>query len=347
MESTRIAIVGAGFAGLGMAVRLRLEGITDFVVLDRADEIGGTWRDNSYPGCAVDVQSHLYSLSFAPNPAWSAVYAPQEELWAYQMRIVEEHDLRSHLRLGHDVLGGDWDEEAQRWRLRTSSGDIDAQIVLSAMGPLSNPIPPQIPGLETFEGTVFHSARWNHEHDLSGRRVAAIGTGSSAAQFVPEIQPHVEHLTLFQRTPGWIIPRMNRPITAAEHAVFRRFPAVQRLVRGRQFVYRELLGMMLRSPRWSGGAKLLAQAHLRRQVKDPVLRAKLTPQFKMGCKRVIVADDFYPAVAQPNVDLVTETITEVVPQRRAHLRRPHPRGRHPDPRDRVRDHARRRPAQGT
>lgn len=314
MERTRIAIIGAGFSGLGMAVRLRQEGITDFVVLERADDIGGTWRDNSYPGCAVDVQSHLYSLSFAPNPDWSAVYAPQGELWAYLRRLVDEHGLRENLRLGHEVLSGDWDDATQRWRLRTSGGDVEAQVLLSGMGPLSNPIPPQIPGLDTFAGTVFHSARWNHDHDLTGRRVAAIGTGSSAAQFVPGIQPHVAHLSLFQRTPGWVIPRMNRPLTRLERALFRRFPALQRLVRRRQFVYRELLGLLLRSPRWSFGVEALAKAHLRRQVKDPVLRDKLTPRFRAGCKRMIVADDYYPAVAQPNVELVTSAVAEVVPE---------------------------------
>ena len=306
----RIVIIGAGFAGLGMAIRLKQAGIDDFVVLERAADVGGTWRDNSYPGCAVDVQSHLYSFSFAPNPNWSQVYSPQAEIWAYIRQVSEAHDVLRHVRYQHEVIGGSWDESIQRWEVRTTAGTFDAQFVISGMGPLSNPIPPEIPGLETFTGHSFHSARWDHDHDLAGKRVAVIGTGSSAAQFVPEIQPKVGKLLVFQRTPGWTFPRMNRKITNVERAVYRRLPLVQRAVRARQYLYRELFGFLVQRPSL---IEPISKARIRKQVSDPELRAKLTPNYRMGCKRIIVTDDFYPALTKPNVSVVTSRITEIRP----------------------------------
>ncbi|MPY97922.1 MAG: NAD(P)-binding protein [Actinophytocola sp.] len=310
MRSVHIAIIGAGFSGLGMAIRLKQASIDDFVLVERADDIGGTWRDNSYPGCAVDVQSHLYSYSFAPNPDWSQVYAPNTEIWDYIKRVSAEHDVNRHVLLNTELRGGTWDDAAARWRLSTSNGDIAARFVVSAMGPLSNPSIPDIPGLDRFTGTVFHSARWDHDHDLTGERVGVIGTGSSAAQFVPEIQPRVGRLTLFQRTPHWTFPRMNRRITGLERAAYRRSPALQRLVRARQYYYRELIGTLLQRPRI---VEAVARLRLRTQVRDRELRAKLTPDYRIGCKRVIVTDDFHPALTRPNVDVVAEKITEVTP----------------------------------
>ncbi|MGH8973327.1 MAG: flavin-containing monooxygenase [Acidimicrobiia bacterium] len=309
-EQVRIVIIGAGFAGLGMAIRLKQAGIDDFVVLERAADVGGTWRDNSYPGCAVDVQSHLYSFSFAPNPNWSQVYAPQQEIWEYIRSVAGAHDVLGHVRYGHEVTGGEWDDAAQRWVVRTTAATFEAQFLISGMGPLSNPVPPDIPGLETFAGHSFHSARWDHDHDLSGKRVAVIGTGSSAAQFIPEIQPRVRELLVFQRTPGWTFPRMNRRITRLERAVYRRLPGVQRVVRARQYLYRELVGFCVQHP---GLIEPISKARLRRQVRDPELRAKLTPNYRMGCKRIIVTDDFHPALTKPNVSVVTDRITEIRP----------------------------------
>lgn len=309
-ERVRIVIIGAGFAGLGMAIRLKQAGIGDFVVLERAQDVGGTWRDNSYPGCAVDVQSHLYSFSFAPNPNWTQVYAPQEEIWAYIKGVCDTHDVMRHVRFGHEVTGGDWDEPAQRWLVRTTSGSFDAQFLISGMGPLSNPVPPDIPGLDTFRGHSFHSARWDHAYDLSGKRVAVIGTGSSAAQFIPEIQPKVSELLVFQRTPGWTFPRMNRRITGLERAVYRRFPLAQRAVRTRQYLYRELVGFCVQHP---GLIEPISKARMRKQVRDPELRAKLTPDYRMGCKRIIVTDDFHPALARANVKVITSRIEEIRP----------------------------------
>jgi len=309
-ERFRIVIIGAGFAGLGMAIRLKQAGIDDFAILERAEDVGGTWRDNSYPGCAVDVQSHLYSFSFAPNPDWTHVYSPQAEIWAYIRRVSEAHDVLRHVRFGHEVTGGDWNESTQRWEVRTTAGPFDAQFVISGMGPLSNPIPPDIPGLDSFTGHRFHSARWDHHHDLTGKRVAVIGTGSSAAQFIPEIQPKVAELLVFQRTPGWTFPRMNRRITGLERAVYRRLPPAQRAVRARQYLYRELVGFLVQHP---GLLEPISKARMRRQVRDPELRAKLTPDYRMGCKRIIVTDDFHPALTKPNVSVITSGITEVRP----------------------------------
>ncbi|WP_214367242.1 flavin-containing monooxygenase [Pseudonocardia sp. H11422] len=309
----RIAIIGAGFSGLGMAIRLQQAGIGDFEILERAADIGGTWRDNSYPGCAVDVQSHLYSFSFAPNPEWSHTYSPQPEIWDYIKRVSAEHDVLRHVRFGHEVIGGEWNETTQRWLLHTAAGDVEAQFVISGMGPLSNPIPPDISGLDTFAGHTFHSARWDHDHDLTGKRVAVIGTGSSAAQFVPEIQPKVGKLLVFQRTPGWTFPRNNRRISAVEHALYRRFPVLQRLVRARQYLYREAIAFLLQSPKRVGVIEGVARRRLRKQVADPDLRAKLTPDYAMGCKRIIVTDDFHPALTRPNVEVVTESIREIRP----------------------------------
>lgn len=308
---TKIAIIGSGFAGLGMAIRLKQSGEHDFVILERADEIGGTWRDNAYPGCAVDVQSHLYSFSFAPNPEWTQLYSPQAEIWAYQQRLVEEHGLLEHIRFGHDVTAGDWDDAAGTWTLQTSGGAVCSRFVVSGMGPLSNPIPPDIPGLDTFAGTMFHSAKWEHEHDLTGKRVAVIGTGSSAAQFVPAIAPTVGHLDVFQRTPGWIFPRLNRGITGVERFLYRRFPAVQRGVRRKQMVQHEGLGLVIKNPARARIIEVICNARMKRQVADPVLREKLTPSYRAGCKRIIIADDWYPALTRSNVDVVTDPIAEV------------------------------------
>ncbi|MGH9003275.1 MAG: flavin-containing monooxygenase, partial [Acidimicrobiia bacterium] len=237
-------------------------------------------------------------------------YAPQGEIWAYIKDVCEAHDVMGHVRFGHEVTSGDWDDAAQRWRVRTTAGGFEAQVLISGMGPLSNPVPPDIPGLETFAGHSFHSARWDHDHDLAGQRVAVIGTGSSAAQFIPEIQPEVAELFVFQRTPGWTFPRMNRRITGLERAVYRRWPLVQRAVRTRQYLYRELVGFCVRHP---GLIEPISKARMRRQVPDPELRAKLTPNYRMGCKRIIVTDDFHPALAKPNVSVITSRIAEIRP----------------------------------
>ncbi|MBB5872999.1 cation diffusion facilitator CzcD-associated flavoprotein CzcO [Allocatelliglobosispora scoriae] len=313
MIETDIAIVGAGFGGLAAAIRLKQRGHHDFVVLEKADEVGGTWRDNTYPGCACDVPSHLYSFSFALNPGWSDTFSGQAEIWAYLRGCVEKFGVTPHLRLGHTVGDAAWDERSQRWHVETDRGTFSARVLIVATGPLSEPSLPDIPGLATFAGTVFHSARWRHDHDLAGRRVAVIGTGASAIQFVPKIQPVVGSLTVFQRTPPWIMGRMSRPISRAEHAVYRRVPGAQRLVRTAIYWVRDASALGFLHPRINRLGQKLAEGHLRRQVGDPELRAKLTPTYVMGCKRVLLSNDYLPALTQSNVDVVTESIREVRP----------------------------------
>jgi len=226
-ERARIVIAGGGFAGLGLAIRLKQAGIDDFVVLERAADIGGTWQANTYPGCQCDVPSHLYSFSFAPNPGWTRTYSRQPEIWDYLRGLADRHGLHPHIRLGHELTGASWDDDEQRWNVQTSRGDWSAQILVDATGPLSHPKVPAIRGLRRFEGKVFHSAEWDHDHDLSGERVAVIGTGASAIQFVPRIAGRVGELHVFQRTAPWVLPHTDRPTTRLERRIYKALPAVQ------------------------------------------------------------------------------------------------------------------------
>ncbi|MER7830042.1 NAD(P)/FAD-dependent oxidoreductase [Streptomyces sp. NPDC095602] len=314
-EHVRVAVIGSGFGGLGAAVRLRREGITDFVVLERSDSVGGTWRDNSYPGCACDVPSHLYSFSFAPNPDWPRTFSGQPHIRAYLERVTDTFGLRPHLRLGHEVLMARWDADALRWEIETSRGTLTADMVVSATGPLSDPRIPDVPGLDGFceaGGTVFHSARWDHDQDLTGKRVAMIGTGASAIQIVPSIQPKVGRLTLFQRTPPWVMPRIDRAVTAPERWLHRQLPFTGKARRGILWGIRELqVGAFTKRPEVLSLVEALAKANMHRAVKDPALRAKLTPSYRIGCKRILLSNDYYPAVARPNVDVVAAGLSEV------------------------------------
>ena len=306
-----VTIVGSGFSGIAMAVRLREAGIEDFVVLERARDVGGTWRDNSYPGCACDVPSHLYSLSFAPNPEWSSTFSPQEEIHAYLRDVTKRHGVLPHVRFDCALEGAEWDEAQQRWLLETSSGPLSSRVLIVAAGPLSEPSIPQLPGIERFEGTTFHSAAWDHRHDLTGKRVAVIGTGASAIQFVPRIQPQVGRLHLFQRTAPWVMPRRARPLSRMERAVYRRFPMAQRAMRTAIYWARELYAIPLLRASLSPVTKRLAERFLRSQVKDPELRRKVTPDYAPGCKRVLISNDYLPSLSKPNVAVVTDGIAEV------------------------------------
>ncbi|MDG6102757.1 NAD(P)/FAD-dependent oxidoreductase [Dactylosporangium aurantiacum] len=309
----RIAIIGAGFGGLGAAIRLRQRGHDDVVVFERAEDLGGTWRDNAYPGCACDVPSHVYSFSFALNPTWSSTYSPQPEIWDYLRRCADRFGVRPAIRFGTDVRQASWDGAAGHWRIETSRGDWTADVLISAGGPLNEPVIPKLPGLETFRGETFHSSRWNHDLDLTGRRVAVIGTGASAIQFVPAIQPVVGRLTLFQRTAAWVMPRRERPLRRWEHAVYRRVPGAQRLMRTLVYWGIESTVIGFLRPRVMRLAQRVALRHLRTAVTDPALRARLTPSYAMGCKRVLKSDTYYPALTRDNVDVVTEAIAEVRP----------------------------------
>jgi cation diffusion facilitator CzcD-associated flavoprotein CzcO len=310
----RVAIIGAGFSGLGMAIRLLQEGIEDFVVLDRASEIGGTWRDNTYPGCQCDIPSVLYSYSFAPNPNWSRTYPLQAEIREYLRRCARDFGVVPHLRFEHEVTSATWEADRQRWRIETSQGDFTADVLVGAQGGLSNPSLPDIPGLGSFEGTMFHSAQWDHDHPLEGDRVAVIGTGASSIQFVPMIQPRVGRLHLFQRTPSWVMPDPDRQLSDFEKRLFHRIPAAQRGMRALVYLMMEatVLGTMV-DTRLAKGLEAIARKHLERQVSDPVLRDKLTPRYRIGCKRITMSDTYYPALAQPNAEVVTEKIAEVRP----------------------------------
>lgn len=309
----KVAIVGAGFAGLAMAIRLKQAGVDDFVVFERGDDVGGTWRDNTYPGAACDVPSHLYSFSFAPNPRWSRSFSPQGEILDYLRDTARRHGVMPHIRLGTPVTAMRWVDEARVWRVDTPDGGVTAQFLVPGMGALSEPKLPDIPGIDGFEGAFFHSAAWEHDHDLTGESVAVIGTGASSIQFVPEIQPQVGSLHVFQRTPPWIIPRTDRPLTAAEHRLFRVLPAAQRFVRAAIYWGRELYAWGFIKPQRMRAPQRLARAHLEHQVTDPGLRAKLTPEYTMGCKRILISNDWYPTLARPNVEVVTDRISEIRP----------------------------------
>jgi cation diffusion facilitator CzcD-associated flavoprotein CzcO len=306
-----IAIVGSGFAGLGAGVLLKREGIGDFAIFERAAEVGGTWRDNSYPGCACDVESHLYSFSFAPNPTWSRSYSPQAEIFAYLRGCADRYGLRSHIHFRHELTSAAWDDARQRWQIETSAGPYTADVLIGGMGAFSEPSIPQIPGLSSFQGKMFHSARWDHAYDLEGRHVAVIGTGASAIQFVPEIQPKVKKLSLFQRTPAWVVPRFEHKLGPLAQSLYRSLPALQKLMRAIIYARREIFVLAFRHPRIMRLVEALAVRYLEQNIADPVLRAKVTPSFRMGCKRILLSNEYLPALAQANVDVITDPIREV------------------------------------
>ncbi|WP_016909016.1 flavin-containing monooxygenase [Streptomyces xiaopingdaonensis] len=311
-KHVRVAVIGTGFGGLGAAVRLRRAGITDFVVLERREDVGGTWHDNTYPGCACDVPSHLYSFSFAPNPDWPRNFSGQPHIRAYLEDVADNFGLRQHIRFNTEVQQMTWESDELHWRIDTSRGSYTAEMVVSATGPLSDPKIPDIPGLESFEGKVFHSAQWDHDYDLRGKRVAMIGTGASAIQVVPAIQPEVRSLTLFQRTPPWVMPRMDRKITGTERWLHAKVPATRALRRQALWVIRELqVGAFTKHPKQLGLVEKLASAHMKRAVKDPATRRKLTPDYRIGCKRILLSNNYYPALAEPNVDLVDSGLKQV------------------------------------
>jgi cation diffusion facilitator CzcD-associated flavoprotein CzcO len=310
---TGVIVVGTGFSGLGMAIQLRKDGREDFVVLEKADDVGGTWRDNTYPGCACDIQSHMYSFSFEQNPDWSRSFSSQTEIWAYLRRVTDKYDLRRNIDFGVEVTGARWDADEHRWYVTTKSGaEYVGQYLVAGIGALHIPNVPRLPGMENFAGRSFHSAEWNHGYDLTGKRVAVVGTGASAIQFVPQIAGDVAELHLFQRSAPWIMPKPDHTIPDWARTLFNRVPGVQR-------AYRNVLYWLLEAraigfnghPRILRFAERFARWNLERAIADPQLRAKLTPSYAMGCKRVLVANDFYPTLNRDNVHLVTDGIAEV------------------------------------
>lgn len=308
----RVAVIGAGFGGLGAAHALRRAGIEDLIILERRDGVGGTWWDNTYPGIACDVASHLYSFSFAPNPSWSRTFSPGPEIQRYLDDVADRFGLRPLIRFGTQVTGAAWDESAQQWSLSTSRGPLTAQLLVAATGPLSQPSVPDLPGLADFPGEVFHTAAWRHDVDLAGKRVAVIGTGASAIQVVPRIQPQAERLYLFQRSAAWVLPKGDRAITELERAAYRRIPGLQRLARAGVYLSRELLVPgFVRRPGVLRAAELISRLHLERSIADPLLRRALTPDYRLGCKRILPSNDYYPALAQDNVELVPQGLARL------------------------------------
>ena len=307
-------IVGAGFAGLCAAIKLNEAGERDFVVIEKDSDVGGTWHINTYPGAACDVPSQLYSFSFALNPDWSAAFSPQPEIQAYIRRVAEESGTLDRFVFNTAVTEAAWDDASQRWVVRTTGATYAARSLIVGSGGLSEPKLPDIDGIDSFQGEVFHSARWNHDVELAGKRIAVIGTGASAVQIVPELQKIAGHVDVYQRTPNWIIPRNERSFTELEKAVFRKVPAVQRAARAA--VYASLEGRVpafTRFPALMNVIEAVAKSNIRRGIEDPELREKVTPTYRAGCKRILISNAWYPALDSDNVDLVTDPISKVTP----------------------------------
>jgi len=311
-EIVDVVIVGGGFGGLCMAIKLKEAGIDNFVILEKDNEVGGTWRDNSYPGCACDVQSHMYSYSFEGKADWSQRYAGWEEIQGYILECTQKYGLRRHTRFGQEVIAANFNEQAGHWIIRTGSGDtLLARHWVLASGPLHVPQYPNIKGLENFKGKVFHSARWEHDYDLTGKNVVSIGTGGSAIQYVPEIAPNVKQLYVFQRSPAWVIPRDERRYSAFSKKMFARFPALRKLHRARLYWTNESRVWPIFNPSIARSLQKLAELFIRYQVKDKETARKLTPDYTLGCKRILISNKYFPTFNRANVELVTDGIAEV------------------------------------
>lgn len=308
-----VAIVGAGVSGIGAAIKLLDAGERDFLLFEAADEVGGVWRDNVYPGCGCDVESPLYSFSFAPNPEWSRMFSPQPEILGYLRRVVDKFGVGPHLRLGHAIKHARWDASARRWVLETSRGRFSADVLIAGMGALHEPVIPRFEGAERFAGAAFHSARWDPGCSLEGKRVAVIGTGASAIQIVPRIQPRVAKLSLFQRTPAWVVPRRDREFGPREQWLYKAIPLAQRLLRTAIYARHEALFVGFRNPKIMSLVERFAVAYLNKTISDPGLRERLRPSFTLGCKRILLSDEYYPALAQANVDVINDGIREFTP----------------------------------
>jgi cation diffusion facilitator CzcD-associated flavoprotein CzcO len=307
-------VVGAGFAGLAMAIKLQERGEPDFLVAERGSDVGGTWRDNTYPGAACDVPSQLYSFSFAPNPDWSRSFSPQPEIQAYIRRVAERSGVLDRFRFHTNLEEARWDESDQLWRIRTSTGQLTADVLVSAAGALSDAKLPDIDGIDSFQGEIFHSSQWRHDYDLTGKRVAVIGTGASAIQIVPEIAEQVAHLDVYQRTAPYVMPRNDRAYTRIERLAFKHLPAVQKAYRTAIYWGREaLVPAFVVDPRIAAPAKKMALRNIDRGIKDPELRTRVTPTFQIGCKRILISNDWYPALDRDDVDLVTDGISKITP----------------------------------
>jgi len=316
-QSPSIAIIGGGFAGLAMGHYLKQAGIESFTIFEKAQDVGGVWRENTYPGAACDVPSHLYSFSFEPHYPWSCRYGKQAEILDYARHVAQKYDLRRHFRFGKEVAGAVYDAQRGLWQVQFSDGEVfEANFLVSGVGQLHRPAYPDIPGMQRFAGKAFHSARWDHSFDFSNKTIAVIGSGASAVQFVPELAKQAKQLTLFQRSPGWCIPKFDRAFNSLERMLLNNIPALYDLDRRRIFWFIEFLassmisrGLLSRIA--DGVLKLLSKGLMQVQVKDPALRRKLTPDFPVGCKRTLLSNDWLRTLARPNVAVVTEAIAEI------------------------------------
>lgn len=313
-SSRSVAVVGGGFGGVGAAAMLRRAGYDDVTVFERSERVGGVWHHNTYPGAACDIPSHLYEFSFAPNPRWSRRYAPQAEIQTYLEDVARRHGVLECIRTGTEVERAEWDGERSRWVLETGAGRHEADVLLTACGQLSVPHEPPIRGLDSFAGPAFHTARWRHDVELAGKRVAVVGTGCSAIQVVPSIQPVVERVDVYQRSPGWTIPKMDFAYSERAMRLFERFPLLQRLDRAAIFAFMELAAAAMTGRRWLLPAfRAVARRQISKAIDDPELRRMVTPRDEVGCKRIMLTDDWYPALTRANVSLVTDRIHEVTP----------------------------------
>ncbi|OYT90177.1 MAG: 4-hydroxyacetophenone monooxygenase [Burkholderiales bacterium PBB3] len=316
MHKVHIAIVGAGIGGLCAAIKLREAGENSLVILDRSSEVGGTWRDNVYPGCACDVPSHLYSFSFEPNTEWTRPYPQQPEIQDYLLRVTEKYDLRRDIRFNSDVQSLRWSSDLEVWQIDIAGGPgIEAKHVILATGPLNKPLIPNLAGLADFEGPSFHSSEWRHDIDLRGKRVAIVGTGASAVQFVPEVAAVAEQVTVFQRTAAWVLPRWDVPYGALRRWIYRSIPGLQLLSRWRVYWFNEMVGLGFMGAQWMQSLlKRLAFQHLHAQVATPTLRSTLTPNFNPGCKRLLISNTWFPTLQKAHVALVSQPVASVGPK---------------------------------
>ncbi|MFE6921570.1 flavin-containing monooxygenase [Nocardia sp. NPDC057663] len=308
----QVLIIGSGLSGLGTAIRLSQRGLTDYLVIERGADVGGTWRDNTYPGAGCDVPSHLYSYSFALNPDWSRSFSPQAEIEQYLQQVADRYGVRDKHLFDTTMTAARWIDADGRWEVDTSNGAFTADFLVSAAGVLAEPNLPDIKGISSFEGEIFHSARWNHDASLAGKKVAVIGTGSSAVQIVPSIAPQVERLDVYQRTATWVMPQLNRPYLAPERFAFKHVPGLQRMIRALIYIAREAFVVTQVKVPWTGLLlEAVGRVKMRLEIRDPETRRKVLPQHRVGCKRMLVSNKFYGALDRDNVDLVTDGIAEV------------------------------------
>ena len=311
-KNSKIAIIGAGFGGLATAIQLLKRGIKDFVILEKATDVGGTWRENQYPGAACDVQSHMYSLSFAPKSDWTKRYAEAPEIFQYIQDLIQEYDLKKFIQFDTEVISTRFDEQAYAWEISIKNQSaLRSQFLIFASGPLHIPQIPKIKGIEKFKGEVFHSSSWNHAYDLNGKRVASIGTGGSAIQYIPEIAPKTKQLYVFQRTAAWVIPRDERAYNALDKKLFAQYDWFRKLHRARLYWSNESRVVPIVKPQMMRLGQKLAEAFIRFQVKDKEIAKKLTPDYTMGCKRILVSNRYFPTFNRKNVELVTDSIQEI------------------------------------